>query len=482
MTTIKIQDFGPIGQAEVELKPLTVLIGPNNTGKSYLALAIYSLQRSLTYHDVRQRSRRRSRRARARARYETRSASRRIENALDQVDQLVPLLDRIRSGEATLADVPEVIIECLLQEFPGFLETSASNFDYELRVCFGQTANDLGRRKQPTEQHTWSVELTDERTGLVWELCCQDDEVITKNLVRPQLAADRAVGSRLSKPMRNLYDTDVIANYLLNEFSSNILSEVSHYPHYLPATRSGILHAHKTLASLIIDRALTAWVEPMEIDRMPGVIADLIQAVLSLRSYHHPAPDVQRVIDYLESEVTVGSIDIRNRGSEYPEIYYTNPEGQFEFYQVSSMVSETAPMILFLKDLVRAGDLFIIEEPESHLDPSNQTRLARAIAMMVNAGIRVLVTTHSDILLNQFLNLVQASQLPEKSKAGTRYNDFELLDPEDISAYLFNDGNDGTTLQRLDIRPESSSLTELADYVHRNLYDESVAMEHGGMS
>ena len=161
MTTIKIQDFGPIGQAEVELKPLTVLIGPNNTGKSYLALAIYSLQRSLTYHDVRQRSRRRSRRARARQ--ETRLASRRIENALDQVDQLVPLLDKIKSGEATLGDVPEVIIESLLQEFPGFLETSASNFDYELRVCFGSNGK-RPRKKKTTYRTVHMVSGIDRRT------------------------------------------------------------------------------------------------------------------------------------------------------------------------------------------------------------------------------------------------------------------------------------------------------------------------------
>ena len=479
MATIKVRDFGPIGEAEVELRPLTVLIGPNNTGKSYLALAIYSLQRSLTYQDRRQWRRRRTRRAKTR--YDTRAASQRIENDLDQIDRLIPLLDKIRAGEATFADLPEAIIEWLLREFPRLLDSFAEHFDYELRICFGQAVNDLGRRKDQTEQYEFSVELTDARTGLVWEMSSHDDDVKTTNLVLPQLITEQVVDSQLSGPMRGSYDLEVLANHLLNEFSSIMLSDVSRYPHYLPATRSGILQAHKTLASLIIDRALTAWIEPMEIDRMPGVIADLIQAVLSLRPYPRPASDVQRVIDYLESEVTVGSIAIQSRGVEYPEIYYTNSAGRFEFYQVSSMVSETAPMILFLKSLVRAGDLFIIEEPESHLDPHNQTRLARAIAMLVNAGVRVLVTTHSDILLNQLLNLVQAAKLSDESTVGMPYSDFEILDSEKIAAYLFHAGTDGTWLQRLDIRPETSSLTELADFVHRSLYDESVAMEHGGI-
>ena len=46
MPFIAVRDFGPIAHAEVELKPPTVLIGANNTGKSYLALAIYSLSRA----------------------------------------------------------------------------------------------------------------------------------------------------------------------------------------------------------------------------------------------------------------------------------------------------------------------------------------------------------------------------------------------------------------------------------------------------
>lgn len=47
MPSIAVKDFGPIAQAEIDLKPLTVLIGPNNTGKSYLALAIHSLSQTV---------------------------------------------------------------------------------------------------------------------------------------------------------------------------------------------------------------------------------------------------------------------------------------------------------------------------------------------------------------------------------------------------------------------------------------------------
>lgn len=42
---IEVEDFGPIVAASVDLRPLTVLVGPSNTGKSYLAILVYALHR-----------------------------------------------------------------------------------------------------------------------------------------------------------------------------------------------------------------------------------------------------------------------------------------------------------------------------------------------------------------------------------------------------------------------------------------------------
>ncbi|MCB9527343.1 MAG: hypothetical protein H6701_02940 [Myxococcales bacterium] len=41
--TLKVEDFGRIAAAEVTVKPLTVLVGRNNSGKSYLATLIWGL-------------------------------------------------------------------------------------------------------------------------------------------------------------------------------------------------------------------------------------------------------------------------------------------------------------------------------------------------------------------------------------------------------------------------------------------------------
>ena len=40
---LNVTDFGPIARAEVDLRPMTVFVGPSNTGKSYMAILIYAL-------------------------------------------------------------------------------------------------------------------------------------------------------------------------------------------------------------------------------------------------------------------------------------------------------------------------------------------------------------------------------------------------------------------------------------------------------
>ena len=84
----------------------------------------------------------------------------------------------------------------------------------------------------------------------------------------------------------------------------------------------------------------------------------------------------------------------------------------------SSMVSELAPVVLYLRYVVNPGDLLIIEEPESHLHPAMQVEFIRNLAAAVQSGIRVLITTHSEWVLEEVANLVSISNLPGDRRKG----------------------------------------------------------------
>ena len=49
---LEVENFGPIAKADVELRQLTVLFGPSNAGKSYLAKLVYALHEGFGHRHV----------------------------------------------------------------------------------------------------------------------------------------------------------------------------------------------------------------------------------------------------------------------------------------------------------------------------------------------------------------------------------------------------------------------------------------------
>ena len=71
----------------------------------------------------------------------------------------------------------------------------------------------------------------------------------------------------------------------------------------------------------------------------------------------------------------------------------------------------------------------IIEEPEAHLYPDAQKRIAEAIGLFEGAGNQVFVTTHSPYILGQFNNMLYAGELQEKAEGQDEKKLHEILHP-----------------------------------------------------
>lgn len=100
--------------------------------------------------------------------------------------------------------------------------------------------------------------------------------------------------------------------------------------------------------------------------------------------------------------------------------------------QASSMVSELAPLVLFLRSGINPGDTLIIEEPEAHLHPGAQADMAVILARLVRAGVRVIITTHSDWLLEEIGNLTLEGLIGEQTDGPASW-----LLPEEVGAWHF---------------------------------------------
>ncbi len=118
------------------------------------------------------------------------------------------------------------------------------------------------------------------------------------------------------------------------------------------------------------------------------------------------------------------------------------------YYMASASALALFDLHVWLKHKAKKGDILFIDEPELNLHPGNQIKIARLLVKLVNVGIKVFVTTHSNYIIKELNNLLMLSnEFPEKSKLMEEYDyqPNDILQAKDLKAYIAN--TDGTVSQ-----------------------------------
>ena len=105
----------------------------------------------------------------------------------------------------------------------------------------------------------------------------------------------------------------------------------------------------------------------------------------------------------------------------------------------SSSARGLSDLYFYLRHAAARGDILFIDEPETHLDTANQVQFAHVISRLVQAGLKVLVSTHSDYLIKEVNNLVMVDHLRRNGRLERKYRNYALgggLGPEQIRAYV----------------------------------------------
>ena len=154
-------------------------------------------------------------------------------------------------------------------------------------------------------------------------------------------------------------------------------------------------------------------------------------------------------IKKFEKEVLDGEIIFKNsKELEKKEIKYVlaKSKKEIDIISASSMIQQISSFILFLKYFFRRNCLIIIDEPESNLHPNAQLKFIELLAFLINNGFYIIITTHTPYIIDHINNLIYGykiySKLDSKSKKDFPIDKRILLNPNDISAYLFQkEGN-----------------------------------------
>lgn len=465
---LEVTNFGPIAKAKVELRPLTVFVGPSNTGKSYLAILIYALHRFFSSgqrfgdwrwfpNGIQLNGKNKFSR----------------ENLKDLAEWANKALfeDSARlSAEGNIA-VPEPAAEFIRSTFSRF-NSLENHIAREISRCFGisETRTLIREKSRGGAQVILKRHIKNDSRPFVHKLKIgmSDTEFSTNIpekipmrlyssnfLVRLSMASRFSIDRLLENFTQDHKTLGRDARRLIADLANLAMPHVVgslHFPaFYLPADRTGVMHAHSVVVNALIESATMAGLSPTtSTPALSGVLGDFLKQLIEMsiqpsqirHPLRHRLHQKRRFnpSEQIEKNILGGLVQATKSESGYPLFTY-RPEGwkrkgDLPLMSTSSMVSELAPVVLYLRHIVQADNVLIVEEPESHLHPAMQVEFTRQLAGIVNSGIRVIVTTHSEWLLDELANLVQMSEVPKNRRSGIGGSD-SVLHPEQVGAWLF---------------------------------------------
>lgn len=201
-------------------------------------------------------------------------------------------------------------------------------------------------------------------------------------------------GRDISFPQSEMYtreellrmNTYICWNLLMGDIAAPLYTPVMRgrrngEPVYLPASRTGFMLTYKQL----LEQSIQANFGQSEADAR-GVLTlpyvDFLQLITKFEPHRTNALATQ-LMPFLETYMTDGSFKIKR--TLLPDFQYTPKDvaADMPLYITSSVITELAPLSLLLQSGINFKTI-IIEEPEAHLHPALQKRMAQFIVRLVN--------------------------------------------------------------------------------------------------
>ena len=450
---ITLKNLGILKHAEFSLGDLTIICGDNNTGKTYATYALYGflnswrewvdfevsdtqIQRLLTDGAV----------TIGLAQYAETAhqiivkACEKYTNQLDRVFA-APEGQFRSSGFHLQLDIPNIIDKALEGEI-GI--TQGKTFAYSKRKGSDELAVTLMMGKEQERQPDQSLA-----------------NIVINVIIRNAIFADSFPNPFISSAER----TGVaIFRKELNFARNRVLEEMGRTDQKIDP-REILFKAHQSYPQPIEDNV--DFIRQLE---------DITKRESFIAKEH---PEVLKEF----ADIIGGDYQI----SQNDQLHYT-PKGtglKLAMDQSSSAVRSLLDIGFYLRHVVRKGDLLMVDEPELNLHPANQRRIARLFAHLVNLGVKVFITTHSDYIVKELNTLIMLNHDKPHLKRIAQENGYrqsELIRSDEVKVYTareelmpLEEGQKrrrrGYTLVEADINPvlgiEAPSFDETIDDMNR---------------
>jgi ABC-type multidrug transport system ATPase subunit len=413
---VSIKELGFVKSVDLDLnKDLTILCGPNNSGKTYVAYAIYGLMKFRNQWPK----------------------SSKIENGINLI---------LDGGQFDFD-----IIEFLTEHDSKYLNLVAKSYTKQISNVYASdeksfekteikiVIDDVDRLRKIIFSKEIESTIKIRKFGSIKFLKAHDSTVITCAIIESE---------PMDQGSKDVYYPMV--RHILNDRILDIIMDfVCPKTFIAPAERSAINIFSKELSlkrNVLVDKLLELKAgnkdeDPFDLinrraKRYPMPIRDSLEISEDLNNFKKTNGAFAYLADDIEKEILRGQILISKEG----DVQYKPDKAKtlkLPIHLTASVVKSLSNLVIYFRHLATQGDFIIIDEPELNLHPDNQVIIARIISKIVNKGFKVLISTHSDYIIRELNNLMMLNNSPKLAKE-YEYQDDVLLDYKRVGAILFH--------------------------------------------
>ncbi len=420
------KNLGPIKEANVSLRKLNIICGKNNTGKTYLTYALYSLlEKFHTNFDIK----------------------RLLPPQKHIGENLIPLAN-ISTGE-----IYQKILKKLSKDFSEDIHTHfATSEDFFKNFSLAIEEKNISPK---SSMKKISIRVMGENE---FELEGYIDG--EKNLV--------------FKTDKNLKDIDfsIYRSVLPSVLSDHIKESISHCfpkPFAITAERTGIQLFYKELdfsKNRVVDyiankssdkddpKSLLKFLFD-KTSRYPDAISDNINYV---RDFENGLKRKSYIRDRILKKTSWGKLlggnfDVSDNIPVF--IDERQPNIKVPIYLCSSTIKSLFAFELVFLHHLSENMIVFIDEPELGLHPEKQKDMARfLVELSMMDDLILFITTHSDYIIREMNSLILLNKHKNRKKIMNEFNIFETLNHEHVNVCKI----DGDKLMQVEVSPKGIKL------------------------
>ena len=457
---VTINNLGPIKKETlIDVKPLTVFVGPNNAGKTWTAYALSALFGVRSWREY--------------INFYLNNDTIRPYPSLDKA--ILQLLD-FGSARINLVDFFNefgnyyfknvgILERKWLQDFLG--SSDAKFNDMTINVAF----------KEDTDRIIKNIISY----GFKASFFIQKDGKALLNLLKEKnnpdilfYTSNSDISNNISKnsDTRERFPKNAIEDIIISNVFRIISRSVYFDIFFFPSERISfpdlmqffmIPSKMKSIRSNKMDNNSERDPNASEVDDIKIIISDPIFGLINLleRTMHEGSHskrlreiedngDIEaylKLAEILEKEILQGNVDYSEPEPNLIRELIFKPidstDISLDIPIASSMVKELSPLVLYLRYIAGKRNLLVIDEPEMNLHPEAQAKLIEFIVMLVNSGIQVIITTHSPYIVDHLINLIKASSNEDMENIKDKFYLKDInafISKDNVSVYLFSDG------------------------------------------